>query len=228
MTYYGPKNWGNIISFILICISCCALIPTFFTNWYYVNYYNIKYDISEDFTFYSTKIVQTSSYNDIKTTKNWNDFNLKSTHKIINSCLAFSIIAFVLGILSLIAYFFKFRKHMYGNKRMPVFSRIAVILMFIFTIISASILSGITKAFKNDLENFNNNNNNDNDNNNNSTNSFYYCNNSCDEKWSGEIKTDNSVTGFGPGPAFIIACCSLLSELFLLPCVFLFTFIPRI
>ncbi|KAK5577083.1 hypothetical protein RB653_002021 [Dictyostelium firmibasis] len=219
-------NCPNITVFILICISSCILFVSLFTGWYYVTYTN---KIVDEFSFYSTNIIQKSSYKESKNTISWSDFDLKNTHKIINTCLAFSIIAFILGILSIFAYYFKFRGHMTGSKRMPVVSRIGVILMFICTIISVSVLSGITSAFKKDLDGFNGGNNSTNTDSNDFK-PFFYCNDSCDKKWSGEITNsiENSVTKFGPGPAFVIACCSLLPQLLSIPIAILFSIIPRI
>eukprot|EP01132_Coremiostelium_polycephalum_P006666 gene6666-8246_t len=184
------------------------LIAAMATRWYFVKVDRENSVIESEFSFYAIKIIRDSvtvSGEKGQIEYKWGEYDLSRVHAILNTCLAFAAISWLicLGIMITICLRqFEVFKGCPGSISFVLVLKCILILNFVCILISASTLAGITSGFKEDFENSKNPNS-----------QFTACTNACDEKWSGTVNGVEEDTKFGPGNGFVLTVISGITGL---------------
>ncbi|KAN0044818.1 hypothetical protein ACTA71_006344 [Dictyostelium dimigraforme] len=198
----------KIVTLVLVFISICLLVAGMATRWYYIEFSDTVNGISYDISMYSPKIVTTIETLTMTSTPdhmNWGDYNLKNTHNIFNTGLAFSAFAFMIGFFIIIISILN-QVGILRNEKIWTIARGMVIGMLICTFIAVCVMAGTTKAFKKDEDDGT---------------KFIFCVGTCDTKWRGTLTYNGSVAKFGPGTGWILVIIALFVEIATTVCVVL-------
>jgi len=97
------KNKFTTLLIVLILASMALLIAGLATRWYKVHVYTPGVLLStQEFSFYATKIIREILDDNTFPESTWTTYDLENTHKFFNAGMAIGVIAFVVGIISLI------------------------------------------------------------------------------------------------------------------------------